>query len=125
MTSNHSTVAHSQDLLDEESQKNLIASNISNNLLTNDINQDEKCFNNDCMSAELPFLVTHWLAGYQPTKHQRQESNKGYDKTEKDGDDEKLAAVQKIHRAAADLASAFATLSAFGSNVAKVRILII
>lgn len=75
----------------------------------------------DRVSTELPFLVTHWLAGYNPPHQQQHQANND----ENDNDDERKAATRKIHRLAADLASAFATLSAFGSSVAQVRLFLI
>jgi hypothetical protein len=56
--------------------------------------------------AELSFLVTHWLSSFtvpttSPADH--------------DNDWEQQEAVAKIRRAAADMASAFGTLGAFGT----------
>ena len=65
--------------------------------------------------GELPFLVTHWLAGY----HHRSTTADAVPAES----EEQTKAVQTIERAANDLASAFATLGAFGtaSRVSFVR----
>jgi hypothetical protein len=67
--------------------------------------------------AELPFLVTRWLSTlYEP---------KGGQKNAADTNNvEQKEAMDKIRRAAADLASAFSTLGAFGtaSRVSCVRV---
>lgn len=57
------------------------------------------------VDGELPFLVTHWLSEYF-----------GGDQHNA-GTMEQQAAVTKIHKAAADLASAFSAIGAFGSSV--------
>jgi hypothetical protein len=70
-------------------------------------NFDNDRFGVDYMDgSDIPFLVTHWLAGYEPsvlpqTLNQR----------------EKEAAVLKIRQAAATLASAFTELEAFGPRI--------
>jgi hypothetical protein len=51
----------------------------------------------------LPFLVTHWLANYQAST----EDDHSRSQEEKD-------AVERIHRAASDIASAFSVLGSFG-----------
>ena len=60
------------------------------------------------VAGELPFLVTHWLSGYARGDLQNAET------------DEQRAAQAKIRKAAADLASAFSELGAFGIT-ARVR----
>jgi hypothetical protein len=55
-------------------------------------------FHND-NAAEIPFLVTHWLANYE-TKEQKEEH---------------LRAIQRIRKATSDIASAFASLGAYGT----------
>jgi hypothetical protein len=67
-------------------------------------NAEEKDTRVAPVQGELPFLVTHWLAKFAST------SGSGHD----------AAAFAKIHNAAADLASAFDTLGAFGT-VTKVN----
>lgn len=54
-------------------------------------------------SSELPFLVTHWLANYQSKVPEE-----FIDRQEQD-------AIQQIHNAAAELASAFTSLGAYGT----------
>lgn len=58
-------------------------------------------------SSDLPFLVTHWLAGYKPPSLPQSNIK---------NDPKEAEAIQKIHRAAADLASAFSMLNAFELN---------
>jgi hypothetical protein len=55
------------------------------------------------VAGELPFLVTHWLAGF-----------KGDGCNDDDNNPQTAAALEKIHGAAADLAKAFASLGTFG-----------
>ena len=55
------------------------------------------------VQGELPFLVTHWLAGF------------------KSDSPSQTAAVEKIRRAACELASAFHTLGVFGEKVSTVQ----
>ena len=57
------------------------------------------------ISQEIPFLVTHWLANYEKSK-----SNAS-------GDEEEKAAMAKIRHAASEIASAFATLGAYGTTL--------
>jgi hypothetical protein len=57
------------------------------------------------VTGELPFLVTHWLSGYSSVGDDQQHA-----RTE-----DQQAALAKIRNAAADLASAFSVLGAFGS----------
>jgi hypothetical protein len=58
--------------------------------------------------TELPFLVTHWLSTlYEPKG--------GKKNAAADTNVEQKEAMDKIRRAAADLASAFSTLGAFGT----------
>ncbi|CAB9519710.1 bromodomain and WD repeat domain containing [Seminavis robusta] len=59
-------------------------------------------------SAELPFLVTHWLRNFP--------SSQDSGGTTTSSAEEKHAALARIQRAAGDLASAFSTLGAFGSS---------
>ena len=54
--------------------------------------------------GELPFLVTHWLSGYSMDGREILKT------------DEETAALLKIRKATADLASAFTTLGAFGKS---------
>lgn len=65
--------------------------------------------------GELPFLVTHWLAGYHRSTADTVPAES----------EEQTKAVQTIEQAAKDLASAFATLGAFGaaSRVSSVRLI--
>jgi len=61
-------------------------------------------------SSELPFLVTHWLANYQSKVPEE-----FIDRQEQD-------AIQQIHNAAAELASAFTSLGAYGTaNVPNLK----
>jgi hypothetical protein len=50
-------------------------------------------------AAEIPFLVTHWLANYE-TKEKKEEHQD---------------AIQRIRKATSDIASAFASLGAYGT----------
>jgi hypothetical protein len=62
--------------------------------------------------TELPFLVTHWLSTlYQPQGGKKNAA----DAAATDTNVEQTEAMDKIRRAAADLASAFSTLGAFGT----------
>lgn len=54
------------------------------------------------VSGELPFLVTHWLAGF---------------KTAAGLSGQQAAAAETVQRAANDLAQAFSVLGVFGSAV--------
>ena len=63
-------------------------------------------------SGELPFLVTHWLLGYQRTAKRKLVLEGVAAALESE---EQIEAVEKIEQAAAELASAFATLGAFGT----------
>jgi hypothetical protein len=63
--------------------------------------------------TELPFLVTHWLSTlYQPQGGKKNAA----DAAATAADVEQTEAMDKIRRAAADLASAFSTLGAFGTT---------
>ena len=53
---------------------------------------------------DLPFLVTHWLSQFQPVEEEKNEECK--------------AAMNKLQRATADIASAFSLLGAYGSSFA-------
>jgi hypothetical protein len=65
--------------------------------------------------TELPFLVTHWLSTlYQPQGAKKNAANA--EATAADTNVEQKEAMDKIRRAAADLASAFSTLGAFGTT---------
>ena len=55
--------------------------------------------------ADVPFLVTHWLANY----HQ------GESKDDNE-DPERKEAMQKIRKATSEIASAFCALGAFGTT---------
>ena len=63
------------------------------------------------LSQELPFLVTNWLAQFGT---QSQTSSSHVD-SEIEG--ERTAALARIHRAASDLAVAFASLGSFGTAI--------
>lgn len=58
-------------------------------------------------AADLPFLVTHWLANYN--NNQQQESTIGSTPEERN-------AIQRIRRAASELSSAFHALGSFGTT---------
>ena len=65
------------------------------------------------MSSELPFLVTHWLAnGYQA----------GDEESDRAEEAEQSAARERIRKAAAELASAFSVLGAFGTTRSPVSV---
>ncbi len=57
------------------------------------------------ISQEIPFLVTHWLANYEKSK------------STASGDEKQKAAMAKIRNAASEIASAFATLGAYGTTL--------
>ena len=57
------------------------------------------------ISQEIPFLVTHWLANYEKSK------------STGSGDEKEKAAMAKIRNAASEIASAFATLGAYGTTL--------
>jgi hypothetical protein len=84
----------------------------------NDNDNDSNSSHRD--QTELPFLVTHWLSTLynKPTGGPKNAAAA-------DTNVEQKEAVDKIRRAAADLASAFSTLGAFGtaSRVSSVCIL--
>jgi hypothetical protein len=65
--------------------------------------------------SELPFLVTHWLSGYQLENI--------HDSTLDNNDIKKRnEAVRIIHRAATEIASAFSSLASFGTSVSHVSL---
>lgn len=66
------------------------------------------------ISRDLPFLVTHWLSSYaaQGTDYDSEKP----DAMDIDDSAVKKQAVNKIRNAASELASAFATLGAFGQR---------
>jgi hypothetical protein len=53
------------------------------------------------ITGEVPFLITHWLAGFT-------------DRTAVEAESEVVAAMSKIQKATEDLAIAFQTLGAYG-----------
>ena len=55
-------------------------------------------------TSELPFLVTHWLANYQPIP------------LDESRDRQRDDALQRIQNAASEIASAFAVLGAYGMS---------
>ena len=59
----------------------------------------------EASSVGLPFLVTHWLANYSSAAD-----------SESTPDDSRAEAIQKLHHAASEIASAFSTLGAFGMS---------
>jgi hypothetical protein len=65
--------------------------------------------------TELPFLVTHWLSTlYQPQGGKKNAADAAATAADTTNV-EQQEAMDKIRRAAADLASAFSTLGAFGT----------
>jgi hypothetical protein len=66
--------------------------------------QDEQGKATTIDAAELPFLVTHWLSNFQASSS----STNANTNTNPD-------ALQRIHQAAAEMASAFSDLGAFGT----------
>jgi hypothetical protein len=69
-------------------------------------------------SAELPFLVTNYLAHYQHQKDAQEGSQPGANRARPD--EQEGAAVERIRKAAGELAAAFEALGAFGM-VMRVR----
>jgi hypothetical protein len=66
--------------------------------------------------SELPFLVTHWLSGYQLPENIP-------DPYVDDNDIiKRKEAMRRIHRAAAEIASAFSSLALFGTTVSHVSL---
>lgn len=57
------------------------------------------------ISQEIPFLVTHWLANYEKSK------------STGSGDEKEKAAMARIRNATSEIASAFATLGAYGTTL--------
>ena len=64
--------------------------------------------------SELPFLVTHWLRNFNL------DNDQGVDRNETmqigNSNKKKREALERIQKAASDLASAFAALGAFGTS---------
>ena len=56
------------------------------------------------LTSELPFLVTHWLANYKATTCNSEDDRRRDD------------AIQRIHCAASEIASAFSVLGAYGTT---------
>lgn len=67
--------------------------------------QDEQGKPTTIDASELPFLVTHWLSNFQASSSSNSNSNSNINQE----------ALQRIHQAAADMASAFSDLGAFGT----------
>ena len=66
--------------------------------------------------TELPFLVTHWLSTlYNPQGGKKNAAAGTNAAADTNTNVEQQEAMDKIRRAAADLASAFSTLGAFGT----------
>lgn len=63
------------------------------------------------VQMELPFLVTHYLANYRPGDGSHGKAGSRTDPRH----DQRQAAVERIRRAATDLADAFEALGAFGT----------
>jgi hypothetical protein len=61
-------------------------------------------------SAELPFIVTHWLQNYNPDANRDERSFSAVPE-----DAVKKAALERIRKATSELASAFTALGAYGS----------
>jgi hypothetical protein len=88
---------------DNDNDSNSNSDNSNSNNSNSDSNRDP---------TELPFLVTHWLSTlYQPQGGKKNAA----DAAATAADVEQTEAMDKIRRAAADLASAFSTLGAFGT----------
>jgi hypothetical protein len=82
----------------------------------NDSNSESNSSNRD--PTELPFLVTHWLSTFYHPPPGGCQKNAGAGAAAAAADTtnvEQKEAMDKIRRAAADLASAFSTLGAFGT----------
>jgi hypothetical protein len=69
-------------------------------------------------SAELPFLVTSYLAHYQHQQDERESRSQSVGNRARH--DQREGAVERIRKAAGDLAAAFEALGAFGT-VIRVR----
>ena len=61
----------------------------------------------DSQSADLPFLVTHWLSNYGAVQTSGNEDSEEAKKFQQD-------AIERIRKATNDLSAAFADLGAFG-----------
>jgi len=55
--------------------------------------------------AELPFLVTHWLANYQRQQQHQEEGDQQSDK-----------AIERLRNATSEMAAAFSALGAYGTT---------
>ena len=71
----------------------------------------------DGASTDLPFLVTHWLAHYNQQQHPQEQSPTVERRAEE------WEAIQRIHRAASELSSAFHALGSFGTTTRVSQIL--
>jgi hypothetical protein len=79
---------------------------------TADDGNDSDSISSNRDPTELPFLVTHWLSTlYNPKGGKKNAAATDTNTTNV----EQKEAMDKIRRAAADLASAFSTLGAFGT----------
>jgi hypothetical protein len=74
--------------------------------------------------TELPFLVTHWLSTLYNPQGGKKNAAADTNAAATDTNVEQKEAMDKIRRAAADLASAFSTLGAFGT-ASRVSIVVV
>jgi hypothetical protein len=81
----------------------------------NNNNNSSSSSNNNRDPSELPFLVTHWLSTVYQLPGSSKQKNGAAAAPAGDLTVEQKDAMDKIRRAAADLASAFSTLGAFGT----------
>ena len=66
----------------------------------------------DRIREELPFLVTHWLANYK----QRESDDSSENCYDQEAKHREHAAIANIRRATSELASAFASIGAYGTT---------
>jgi hypothetical protein len=73
--------------------------------------------NNDIsnrVQQEIPFLVTHWLANYGTVHNHNNNNNNNYKNAS--SEQERQESLARIRRATSEIASAFATLGAYGTT---------
>jgi hypothetical protein len=75
-----------------------------------DVSPSDLATNNN-LQQELPFLVTHWLANYGTNSADTTTNN-----PPACSQDERQEAMARIRRATSEIASAFATLGAYGTT---------
>ena len=65
------------------------------------------------VQQEIPFLVTHWLANYGTVQN---DNNNGNNNNKSSSEQERQEALVRIRRATSEIASAFATIGAYGTT---------